>query len=752
MHRLFLVAALPCLIGCQGDEATGPMTRAELSGNVAVTPAEARYSLFYDQADHLRDLIAGKRYLQAAELVEKHWPWFEPRLAALGDLLPAAAGHVNAGARPQLDAAAAKLDSAPDFSRPADWPALRRLRGEAMATLAAYDKMALTRRPEFRSDRATALEQAAQRFDAAGRAAAPAAFVDYDHAAEIGFFAAYPIELDRPALLRDRMAALDDRARRLAPDGVLRWRRGLGQDVLDGEQRARVGRWLADAAIRASGARRPGWKEVQAAWRLAAEHGLPASLPERPRMRVVLIGSDLQGGAGGSGVQIAAQGELTPERASLAAAIADPATDLLVLIHPLEQRVDQAVIERSSVASRFLAGEAIVPNPAYDRARLRAIRARDNLALARYRNAASVDEPGTTAEAFAGLANAIGELMAGFRADAAIDDFRKIPPTLRQPVYEDYKYEVATVKANRVAAVAWHVLDRPAAIWRQGQAKVEETRNFRIAYRLHERDVGRERILREHQTEQDLAGWGEAPAVIALDLVLRTAVSGEGAERKLGSFAQVGEELRKGRSAIGSPIRPAPIAGESAAAGDTRMDAVVVIRSPDGSGMAAGFYVTPDTVVTNAHVVEGHRFVDITLRDGRKSFGRVMAVMEYADLAVVRVEARGMPAKLSARAGPEVGSAIEVIGHPKSLEYSLSRGIVSAVRKRRITDTPGAGPITLVQTDAAANPGNSGGPWFQQGEVVAVTSFKLAGGESLNFGIHVSELREFLRKNGIEIP
>jgi serine protease Do len=175
-----------------------------------------------------------------------------------------------------------------------------------------------------------------------------------------------------------------------------------------------------------------------------------------------------------------------------------------------------------------------------------------------------------------------------------------------------------------------------------------------------------------------------------------------------------------------------------------------VIRTPESGG--AGFYVTPETVVTNAHVVGEHRFVEVRLRDGRDSFGRVMAADPYTDLAIIRTEARGVPAKLAGVEPPMVGSTIDLIGHPKGLQFSLSRGVVSATRRQRISSLPGAGAVLVVQTDAAASPGNSGGPWFQQGEVVAVTSYKRRDGESLNFGVHVSELREFLRKHGVEVP
>ena len=753
MHRLFLAMALPWLAGCQTDGTVDLLsaTRAALSGNEAATPASARYGAFYDQGDHLRDLLAAKRFDDAAVVVDMRWSWFEPRLEPQAERLRAVAQHINAREQARLDAAAASLADAADFHQVAHWPELKRLRAEAKEALAGYDKMALLRRPEFRSDHATALEAAVQRFDEAGRNAAPAAFALYDHGAELGFFAGYPVELDRPAILRAQMTMLDERARQLAPDAVLRWHRSLSRDVqLDSEQRARFGRWLADAVIRASGARRPGWKEVREAWRVASENGLPPSLPERPRMRVVVVASGQPGGDGGTRTQLAGQNELAAENLPLEAALADNGSDLLLLIAPGDSRSDRSVMERKSVTSRYVAGERTIANPAYEAARLRAIQAERERAGAQYRAAVASAQPrATTLDGLSAVVNSLAQAVQEQKLERAIAEMQTMPPTLQEPVYDDYRYEVVAVKANRAAEVAWHVLDRTTSTWRQGDAKVEEAKTFSIAYRLHETDPRRQQILREHQTEEALVAWSDAAMVVPLGTVLNAAISGSSTERKLGSFAQAGSELRRQQTMALAAARPAP-AAQAATSADARMNSVVMIRTPDSHG--AGFYVTPETVVTNAHVVRQHRFVDVKLRDGRESFGRVMAVEPYADLAIIRTEARGTAAKLAGGEPLVVGSTIDVIGHPKGLQFSLSRGVVSALRKQRISSVPGAGPVLVIQTDAAASPGNSGGPWFLQGEVVAVTSYKQRDGESLNFGIHVSELRDFLRKHGIEIP
>jgi serine protease Do len=83
---------------------------------------------------------------------------------------------------------------------------------------------------------------------------------------------------------------------------------------------------------------------------------------------------------------------------------------------------------------------------------------------------------------------------------------------------------------------------------------------------------------------------------------------------------------------------------------------------------------------------------------------------------------------------------LAVIGHPRGLEFSLTSGVVSAVRLEN--DEQGA--VEVIQTDSALNPGNSGGPVFMNDKVVGVATFKRRSSEGLGFAIHADEIRKFV--------
>jgi S1-C subfamily serine protease len=167
--------------------------------------------------------------------------------------------------------------------------------------------------------------------------------------------------------------------------------------------------------------------------------------------------------------------------------------------------------------------------------------------------------------------------------------------------------------------------------------------------------------------------------------------------------------------------------------------AVVLIESPGGRG--TGFFVASDRVVTNAHVVQQSGYVTVVTGAGARIPARVVTFSPAQDLAILSLADAppGQPVlPLGTLENVRVGQEVLAIGSPLGFQNTVTRGIVSAVRR--------AGDVALVQTDAAINPGNSGGPLLDRaGRVIAVTTMKIAGSaESLGFGVSVDHVRPLL--------
>jgi serine protease Do len=145
-----------------------------------------------------------------------------------------------------------------------------------------------------------------------------------------------------------------------------------------------------------------------------------------------------------------------------------------------------------------------------------------------------------------------------------------------------------------------------------------------------------------------------------------------------------------------------------------------------GRDVASGIVISADgMVLTNAHVVHGADEVQVLLADGRRFPARLLGLDLESDVALIRIEASGLPVAVIGDSGAlATGEAVFAIGSPFGFQGSVTGGIVSA-RDRLV---PGAGRVPLIQTDVAINPGSSGGPLLNlRGEVVGINSVIYSG-------------------------
>jgi S1-C subfamily serine protease len=166
-------------------------------------------------------------------------------------------------------------------------------------------------------------------------------------------------------------------------------------------------------------------------------------------------------------------------------------------------------------------------------------------------------------------------------------------------------------------------------------------------------------------------------------------------------------------------------------------------RVEEGTG--SGFVIDAEgLILTNAHVIDGADQVTVTLKDGREFSGEVLGTDPVTDVAVIKIEATGLPTV-------QVGDSEQIrpgewaiaIGNPLGLDNTVTAGIISATGRSSADVRVPDKRVSFIQTDAAINPGNSGGPLLnERGEVIGMNTAIIGGAQGLGFAIPINTAQD----------
>lgn len=699
-------------------------------------PPSSGYNVFYTQGDHLKDLVTKKSFPDAIKLYDDHEAWFKDK-AALAPLLDQAAAGYNETWQVMVDEAIAKC-SALTWPVPREqWTQVKAALTSCKGSLSDYSSHKLLTGSR-QAQGIGALQQVTDGISQRIQADATNQMKAENPDSGRNFFDDYPAKVTIPAnLFVERLAATfspqdDTRVFRIART----YSAQLSNKAVKDELLREVGENFRHMAKTGSIA------QIVRLYKLALGNSLaPSTIP-------ITVGY-YAASADGAPFPVSLDRDIPFDWKPVATLGGSIDTDFVVALGLTRAILNRKVGNYAQVSSTFLAGYQTLPNPDYQTAVLNMQRAQQLMANARTNQITASQDVTCTAygcsqNPWSQLSANIGMIAAQKAFNDAQQQINSTPQTIQKPVYQPYSYETAvilTVKNSEFVAF----VGRPKQGVPDAYSKeVLYSKDFTLVYKVHEQDNGSGRSS-SYSKEADVDSWEKQPVKLSLITLLT-----EGSEKKGPVWAQVPAAFDRKTAFASNVTQPKAHAGgkEGPASGDRRFGSVVVIKAADSLG--SGFYIAADTILTNAHVVSGQTFITMQTYDGASINGKVLTADKRRDLALIKTQTTGTPAKLSGKE-VSVGLPVEVVGHPQGLQYTLTRGIVSQVRTMPPASGVGSGLVSYVQLDASISPGNSGGPVYQDGSVIGVATWKVAlkSSENLNFAVHRDEVASFLRENGI---
>ena len=428
----------------------------------------------------------------------------------------------------------------------------------------------------------------------------------------------------------------------------------------------------------------------------------------------------------------------------------DQDTDFLFMINLTNAKISREFNDKASPSSQFVQSYRQEQNPDYINANTKYQSALSNLNSTQIRsNNNDCRGPSVALAMACSFANGMAVNLARKNVNKASNELANTPQTVSKPNYQNYKYRLVDINTNKTASFEFLLINLKKKEINKSFVDINDNEVFTVIYDVHPKDPNKGSLISDYSTEKKVADWEKNDVNFNISKILNPQNLVNTEKEKFTNINELQSTLFVAANETKNNVNNSNKISKSVAIADPRFNSVVIVKA--GSGTGTGFYVTPEIILTAYHVVEKSSLVQLEFYNGRQNSGRIIAHDIRLDLALIKADAVGIPLDIFS-GNIRLGSTVEAIGHPQGLSFTITRGIVSSLRKQASIYTKGSAKVEFVQSDTPVSPGNSGGPLFLGNKVIGVVDFGNVEkySQNLNFSVSFNEVRNFLRRNKIQ--
>lgn len=735
------------------------------------TPAETSYNIFFSPKDHIEQLLSESRLDDASEVYELQADYFkeEPQTeqSALsqffaknqGDeptIVDRLASRLNGSHVPSAVSAKRELDEIAWPTESEKWSRIKKCLIDSGKIINDITEHKILLEEKYRPEILYPLERSLRSIKSSIHNSSDNEFDKYSIFNSPNFFQSFPVELNNKAVFANKLPLIN---KKLENSNLSNIRKIFNtyKTEMSQEYRLELGKKYYHAIYTKM---QKNAFEVLKARAATLSAGMPlASIPNIEFMWVELVDRSANSDQRlDFPVEISDDLGWGVERSSISSLSRESVgnkVDAVFLLEVQNARLNREITSHEKVRSEYRSGTRTDPNPDYELAKVAVTQAQLGVQQAAYRSASTdaryCQGAGCWGKLIAQIANAAAEAAAEEKLQQAMTQLANTPMTIDKPIYSPYSFTKNRLSVKKETSIRLHVFDRLANGYYQKAFAINQEKGFSVIYGLHENERNPEAQRSGTVNESDVVDFEEKPIEWKLSKIIDQLTNSQidiGKKQLLktvvGRISKSYEDEIKARKSKKRIFKPRK---------DDRFDSVVVVVNPKGD-FGTGFFVGEDVVLTNNHIIDGGKFAEVLFFDGKETFGKIIATDIRLDLALIKVKEPGKAVDFFSGSELPIGSTVEAIGHPKGLRYSITRGVISALRETESIFLRGGGKVRFVQTDTAISPGNSGGPLFLGREVVGVNAWKLSATEieGVGFAIHYADVFDFLKKNNVPMP
>lgn len=428
----------------------------------------------------------------------------------------------------------------------------------------------------------------------------------------------------------------------------------------------------------------------------------------------------------------------------------DQDTDFLFMMNLTTANISRKFNDKATPSSQFIHSYRQEQNPDYINANTKYQSALSNLNSTQIRsNNNDCRGPSVALAMACSFANGMAVNLARKNVNKASNELANTPQTVSKPNYQNYEYRLVDINSNKTASFEFLLINLKKKEINKSFVDINDNEVFTVIYDVHPKDPNKGSLISDYSTEKKVAEWEKNDVNFNISKILNPQNLVNTEKEKFTNINELQSTLFVAANETKNNVNNSNTISKSGAIADPRFNSVVIVKA--GSGTGTGFYVTPEIILTAYHVVEKSALVQLEFYNGRQNSGRIIAHDIRLDLALIKADAVGIPLDIFS-GNIRLGSTVEAIGHPQGLSFTITRGIVSSLRKQASIYTKGSAKVEFVQSDTPVSPGNSGGPLFLGNKVIGVVDFGNVEkySQNLNFSVSFNEVRNFLRRNKIQ--